>query len=219
MALFNGLARIQVHSQLASGQACLNSFYIAQTGAGAPPSLADLGSLLTEIHTWLGTQYRAVLTTADTLVEYKAFQVPDPTNPSPPLEAVQPENLAGTRTVASDPSPQSLCSILSWKTPNASRRFRGHIFLPPAKDASALINDGYKGSQAYWVAVVALQAKFQAGCGPTVSWTGSHLANYFLSVYSPTSAHASAPSVATVQTVAVNSARANWLRSRERGQS
>lgn len=219
MSLFNGLAKVQIHSQLASGQACLNTLYLSRVGSGSPPSLTDLTNLITDLDTWLGTQYRAVLTTADTLVEYRAYQVADPTNPSPPLETVLPKNVVGTRTVSSDPSPQSLCTIISLKTPNASRRFRGHMFLPPAKDASALLNDGYKGSQAYWVAVSALNVKYQAGCGVSPTWTGSTLSSWTLSVYSNTAALQSAPSVAICSTTAINSARANWLRSRERGTS
>lgn len=214
--LFNGLAKIQIASSMASGQAVLNTFYVSDTALGHPPALADLSGLCTDLHTFLGTQYRAVLTTGDTLVEYRAYQVADPTDPEPVLEASDAIALAGTRTVSSDPSPQSLCALLSLKTPNASRRFRGHLFMPPAKDASALIADGFKPSQAYMVAVNALQTKFRAGNGPTPTWTGTTLSNYGLVVYSHRAASLGDPSVALTNNV-TNNASAHWLRSRERG--
>jgi hypothetical protein len=216
VAAFPGLAQIQLQSTLASGQAVRNTFAISHAAAGTAPDYTELLQLATDIAGYLGTTYEGVLTPGDTFVQVVARQVNDPTSPAVLLEAAFPVGTAGTRTISGNASPDEACAVLSLKTPNASRRFRGHLFVPPCKHAADLNGEHWDAASAYHTAVEAFRTKLDDGCGPTPTWTGTSLHNYTLSIFSKVAATAAQPSVASVQTVTTDY-RVHWLRSRGRG--
>jgi hypothetical protein len=107
---------------------------------------------------------------------------------------------------------------VSLKTPVASRRFRGHNFLPPIMDVASLSGNNLDTSAAYWTAAAAYVAKLQTGCAPTVTWTGTNLSAWRLSIYSKKAASLSLPQNADVQLCQLKN-KVSFLRSRERGGS
>lgn len=217
MSLFNGLAGVTFLSTAPNGQGISNTFHVSNPGAGSPPDLTELTALGTDLVTWFGTAYRATLGTTSTLVNVTTRQVSDPTTPSVILEAVTVVNGAGSRSVGAGSSvPYSLCGVLSLHTPNASRRSRGHMFLPPCQVSGPLAGNLLNTGDAYYTNAVALAAKFAAGCGVSPTWTGSHLSNYGLVIYSKTAAKVGAPSVSLCSAATINPS-VRWLRSRERG--
>ena len=123
-------------------------------------------------------------------------------------------------TMLSALTPKLASSVLfaSMKTPNASRRFRGHNFLPPIVDVASLSGNVLDPSAAYATAAAAYVAKLQTGCQPSVTWTGTDLSAWSLCIYSHAAAVLSSPSVAAVQLVTLKS-KVSFLRSRERGGS
>jgi hypothetical protein len=215
---FNGLAQIQIQSHMADGQAVLNTLHINDAGAGSPPDVPTLTALAHEFWTWISGTYLALCTTTCTVDQVVARQVSDPTAPVIVLEAAYPVGTAGSRGTGARQGPTSLCGIASIKTPNASRRFRGHQFLPPIEDVASLSGNNLDGSAAYYTAAAAYIAKLQAGCAPSPTWTGTNLASWTLCIYSLAGAKLSQPSVATAQLVTLKS-KVSFLRSRERGGS
>jgi hypothetical protein len=215
---FNGLAQLQIQSHMADGQAVLNTVHINDVGAGSPPDVTALTNLATDFWSWISGTYLALAPTTMTVDQVIARQVSDPTSPVIVLEAAHPVGAAGTRGTGARQGPQSLCGIASIKTPNASRRFRGHLFLPPIVDVASLDNNNIAASSAYQTAAAAFVAKLQAGCAPTPSWTGSALAAWTLCIYSLAAAKLTQPSVAAAQLVTLKS-KVSFLRSRERGGS
>lgn len=203
---------------MVSGQAVSNTFHIADPGAGSPPGFTDLLALADEVNTWLGTEYRQLMSDQCTHDAVIARQVSDPLNPVIVLEATKTVGVAGTRSSTGNHIPEAICAVIAEKTPNASRRFRGHMFAPPAVNQAAVNGDNLATTDAYWTALAAYIAKLQAGCQPTVTWTGTHLASYELSIYSKKAASLGQPNVAAVSLVTPR-LKAAWLRSRERGGS
>jgi len=216
MALFNGLARIQLLSSLVTGQGVSNTFYLSKSGAGSPPSLTNLNDLSTQLYTWLGTQYRALLGTNAQFNSISAEQVSDPLSPVTVLKYVNTLNVAGSRTPASPAAPQSATAVMSLQTPNASRRFRGHLFMPPFLDPSNMSGDSWNTGSGNWTSLSSFNSKMNAGCGTSPTWTGAELSGWTLSIYSRTAAMAGDPSVA-ICSATICSPRIHWLRSRERG--
>lgn len=219
MALFNGLARVNILSTLRSGQAISNTFHIAKPGASAPPDFTDLGVLATDIAAWFETTYRAVLTSGDTMQKVTCYQVTDPT--AIVLEEESSVTIAAVGTGDSNPrtTPDSISAIMSIHTPNASRRFRGHLFLPGQWYAGGLDGDKWLVASDTWrTNALALVAKFSDGLLPSVSWTGTDLPDWNLAIYSKAAALASVASVANANACVLDE-KVHWLRSRERGAS
>ena len=218
MTAFNGLAQIQIQSLMDDGQAVSNSVHINDVGAGTPPDVPTLLQLATDWWTYFSATYLALAPTTMTVEQVVARQVSDPAAPVIVLEATHPVGTAGSRGTGARQGPQSLCGIASMKTPNASRRFRGHNFLPPIVDVASLSGNVLDPSAAYATAAAAYVAKLQTGCQPSVTWTGTDLSAWSLCIYSHAAAVLSSPSVAAVQLVTLKS-KVSFLRSRERGGS
>lgn len=216
MSAFNGLAQLQIQGHMADGQAVLNTLHINDVGAGTPPDVTALTNLASDFWAWISGTYLALASTTLTVDQVVARQVSDPTAPVIVLEASHPVGTAGSRGTGARQGPQSLCGIASIKTPNASRRFRGHQFLPPIVDVASLSGNNLDGSGAYATAAAAYVAKLQAGCAPSPTWTGSTLAAWTLCIYSLAAAKLTQPSVAEAQLVTLKS-KVSFLRSRERG--
>jgi hypothetical protein len=217
MTIFSGLVHVNLLGSTAGLQSVSNSFHISKPSSGSPPSLSDLSTLAADLNGWLGAAWRGVLVTNATHVSITCKQVKDPTTPlDTELEQTLPVNLPGSRSISAAQVPISLCAVVRLRTPNASRRFRGHLMAPPMTSGSAVNGNNLVTTDAYYTQLQAFVAKLQAGCGPTTSWTGTLLPQYFLSIYSKTAAKLAQPSVATCIAVDVNP-QARWLRSRERG--
>ena len=181
---FPGICAIQIQSHAVDGQAIINTVHITDPGLGTAPDLTTLGDLATQFWTWIASTYTALCTTDVTIDQTVAKQVEDPTAPGVILEAAHPIGVAGTRGLGARQGPRSLCGVASFKTPVASRRFRGHNFLPPVMDVASLSGNNLDATGAYWTAAQAYVAKLQAGCAPAVTWTGAQLSAWRLAIYS-----------------------------------
>lgn len=214
--LHNGLARISILSFDISGQAVSNSFYVVDPGAGSPPNDGELAGLLTDLSAWFDTTYLALLWTGSTLDSWSAKQVVAPGGSDVPIEHVLSINAAGTAgSAGSTLLPEPICPVVSLKTGFASRRARGHMFLPPALKSGSTDRQTFQ-TGTWWTAVQAYTAKLAAGCGSSPSWTGTHLSNYNLCVYSKT-ADAAAETAIFACTTAVTGTKVHYLRSRAKG--
>lgn len=216
MAALDGLARITMLGHSASNQVSSNTVHISNDGAGAPPDFNELADLAEQWADQFDTTYRGMGHTTWTWDQVVAKQVIPPGDTTVALEAAFAVAAAGTRTGASPYLPEAICGCLALKTPNASRRFRGHILLPPALVQTSVSGNNFNPSEPYWTAMGALGTELAKGTPGGSGWTGSALANYNLVVYSSTAQGLSLPSVANVQTL-VPRAKVSWLRRREQG--
>lgn len=215
MAIFGDVVSVNFHSQTDLGQDISNTIHLTRAG-GSAPSLADLTTLATDVTTYFSATYRATMANQFTWLSTTVKQVVDPTTVDNPLEYVNPVNLAGTRGAITHNSPASLCALIQLKTPVASRRARGHIFLAPSYAQNEMNGDVYNGAAGYAVGVIAFAAKLATGCSPTPTWTGTGLSTWYLGCYSKRAAQLGVPH-AFACTAAVWSPQVRFLRSRERG--
>lgn len=216
MPALDGLARINFSGHSASLQQTSNTFHVSNDGAGSAPDFAELLQLATDLKAQFDTTYKAVGVTTWTWDTITAKQVVPPGDSTVPLEATVAVNEAGTRAVTSPNCPEGLCACLAFKTPNASRRFRGHLLLPPAFNGAAFVGNNLDSSNAYWTNAQAFATELAKGTPGGAGWTGSALANYGLVIYSAMAQSLSLPSVANVQTLVLRP-RGSFLRRREQG--
>lgn len=206
---------------MANGQQVVNSFHIVKGGSTGVPDLATMQRLADDLEAYLGASYRGVGTTDYTMDQWLVRNVDHGSPKTAPGEVAHVVNQPGTRTITGGHIPTGLCAVLSLKTVFASRRARGHMFMPPAQLATALNADNIESTSAYWTALVAYGAKLDDGvANPTPTWTGSELSNWALVVYSAATATetAGAQIAYNVRSVVVKP-KASFLRSRERGGS
>lgn len=219
MALLDGLAKCTILSKLGNGQAVSNTFHISKSGAGSPPDLTELTDLAVQIGTWFGTSYEAALLAADTLYSVTTYQVTDPVAIVPIEESVNVIAHVGTNGSSGRTAPASTCPVLSLHTAVASRRARGHLFLPPTIAGSDFTTaNAYSTGSSNWSNYTALQGKYAAGCGLSPTWTGAELSQWTLCIFSKKAASVGDPSI-TYCTTASLSTQVHWLRSREKGSS
>lgn len=214
--VIDGLAKVTFLSHLSDAQVVSNTFHIVESGATDPPDETELQTLATQLHDQFATTYRALHVTSsywDTII---TKQVSDGLAADVLLEATYAVNQAGTRTESGTYIPNGICGCASIKTPNASRRFRGHLLLPPCRSAGAVDGNVLNSSNAYWTAAVNFAAELAKGTPGGAGWTGSALASYYLCIFSRTAALSSDPPVANAQAVVIR-AKASFLRRRERG--
>jgi hypothetical protein len=216
MALANGLASVQFLSHQSNLQVNSNTLHIFNPSAGAPPDVTELTTLATQIVAQFSTTYRALLVTSGTWDQVVLKSVALPGTTDIPGEAAAATNLAGTRTVTGTAVPQALCGVISLRVPAATRRFRGHLFAPPAFNAGALSGNILNTSDPYWTNLSAFALELAKGTPTGAGWTGSSLSHYQLVVYSKTQAAAALPYTGLVQAV-VARPQASFLRSRQRG--
>lgn len=216
MTALAGLIRLNFSGHLNSLQQTSNTIHISDDGAGSAPDFTELLAVATQAAAQFSTSYRSVAVTSWTFDTITAKQVVPPGDTTVPLEATYSVNLAGTRTVSGDDLPESLCACLAFKTPNASRRFRGHVLLPPAMDSSAFAGNNLDTGSTYWTNCEAFATELAKGTPGGAGWTGSALSAYQLVIYSATAQGLSLPSVANVQTLVLRQ-KASWLRRREQG--
>src|SRR4051794_22140358 len=216
MALINGLAQVTFISHQANGQVSSNTIHISNASPGAPPHVAELTALATQLKAQFDTTYRAMIVTSGTFDQIICKSVKLPGSSDIPGEAAIAANEAGTRTVAGHAIPQALCGVISLRVPAATRRFRGHIFAPPAFNDAAVSGNALDQTNAYWSSLNNFALELAKGTPTGVGWTGSSLSHYQLVVYSPTQAAAGLPNTGLVQAVVLRPI-ASFLRSRQRG--
>jgi len=218
----NGLALIRIHSTLDNGQAVINGLHVVNESEGSPPDLGKLQGIADDFATLAVTPYKAMLVTSATMDQITVTQVPDPkvTPAEVVLGASHPVGGGGTRTAGiGTPGPREACALISLKTAAASRRFRGHNFVPPAQDSAPMFGEVWTGSVPYTTAINGWVTFLRTGAGPAgPTWTGSTLSSYQLACYSRIAELQSVQSVALVMTVTTD-LRIRWLRSRMRGTS
>jgi len=218
VALANGLAAVNFLSHQGDGQVSSNTIHIFNASAGAPPDVTELTNLATQVVAQFSATYRAMLTTNATWDQVVVKSVKLPGTTDIPGEAANSPNLAGLRTVTGTAIPQGLCGVISLRVPAATRRFRGHIFCPPAYNAGAVSGNGLDPANAYSIALVNFALELAKGTPTGAGWTGAQLSAYKLVVYSPTQAAAALAYTGLVQAVVVRP-KVSFLRSRERGGS
>lgn len=218
MALANGLIAVNIRSHEADLQQTSNTFHIFNPSAGAPPDVTELTTVATQLVTQFATLYRAMIVTTGTLDEIVCKSVNLPGGSDIPGEATATVNAAGTRTIAGTALPKALSGLIALRVPAATRRFRGHMFMPPIFNSGGVAGNNLDTSNAYYTAVVAYAAELAKGTPTGSGWTGSSLSHYQLVVYSPTQAAAALPYTGLVQTAVVR-LHVSFLRSRERGGS
>jgi len=215
MGLIDGLVGVTFLSQYASGQAISNTFHIQDPGAGSPPDLAELTGLANDLDSWFTASYRACLLTGDTFKQITTRQVADPTTPGAVVEAIVVKNQAGT-IAQSRTTPESASVLMDLSTNLAAKFARGHLFLPGAYSGSFLSGNIWTaGSLTNFDTLV---GKWSAGCTLSPTWTGSHLSNYSMAIFSKQQNKVPGPAV-NICFTATRNAKVHWLRSRERGSS
>jgi hypothetical protein len=216
MAALPGLAALNILGHQATGQTISNTVHVFDIGLNNPPDVPTLQGLADEFWTWIAATYLATVHSSSTVDQVTSKQVMDPLIKQSPLEAAHIVNLPGTHAPAGTQAPNSLCGVLAIKTQLASRRGRGHLFLPPAVASTAFSGDILNQADPYYTNCVAFATRLQAGCGPSQTWTGSHLSQWQLCIYSRAAALLAQPSVAQA-TACVVKPKAYWLRSRSHG--
>lgn len=216
VALLNGLCAVTFLGHAGNGQVSSNTFHISHEGAGAPPDEPTLMALAAELQTAFAASYVGLGTTDWTWDQIVTKQVSDGTSADVLLEGAKVVNLPGAITNAGPYIPYGLCGCLSFKTAAASRRFRGHLLLPPCKVAAAVDGNILKTTGDYWMNMGALATAFALGTVGGAGWAGAHLADYKLAVFSRTAARLSVPSVANA-TAVIRKPTVSFLRRRERG--
>ncbi|HKT09713.1 MAG TPA: hypothetical protein VJR24_17560, partial [Gemmatimonadaceae bacterium] len=160
--------------------------------------------------------YRAVACTDWTWDWIIAKNVPLPGEVTPAAKVSVAVNEAGTRSTTGTHIPVGVCACLGLQSATASRRFRGHLLLPPAWTASAVGGDGLNQSDAYWTNCGAFLTELLKGADGGSGWTGAQLSAYRLCIYSRKAASLSLPYVVHVSGGVIRP-KASFLRRRERG--
>jgi hypothetical protein len=216
MAVIDGLIKVNFLSHLSDAQVVSNTFHIVNPGAGAPPDETELLNVATEAAAQFATSYKSLHVVSSFWDVVVCKQVSDGLAADVLLEATYAVAAAGTRTETGSYIPNGICGVASIKTPNASRRFRGHLMLPPCRTAGSVDGNVLNSSNAYTTAANAFIADLNDGTVGGGGWSGASLGDYNLCIFSRTAALASDPPVANAQTVILRP-KASFLRRRERG--
>lgn len=208
---------LQFQSHLPDIAVVRNSFHVRRNETAGDVDEAFLVSLLNADGTDnLVDAYRAMLTSNMEFDGVFVRQVQDPLNPSDPkLEHYRPIGLPGLRTPGSPGSPMEACAIASLHSDTASRRFRGHVFLPPAIDSSQLGGSHWTLTGSYSVAIATFLAELFHTMEPS---GGAHYDGAWndvdLVVYSRKARSLDADQFYAQVQSASNNRKVHWLRSR-----
>lgn len=203
-------------STLPDGQRVSNTVHIVNGGSGIPPDFAELSLLATQWATEFSTVYKALLKSDSTFDSVIARSVVQPGTVDVYQEASATVAQAGTLTGTGDAMPMSLCNVVGLQTPNASRRYRGHLMLPPVRDSANCNGNLLKASCTYRTNRDAFITELRKGEVGGAGYTGSSLSHYELCVFSKAGSLAGTGEFSLVSGV-VGRERLSWLRSRERG--
>lgn len=216
MPALQELASLQILGHMQNQQTVSNTIHVAKPGSGVAPDVPTLQGLADEFWAYISTTYLATFHASGFVDQVVAKQVMDPKIKDSPLEAQHIVNAAGTHSPPGAVVPQSLCGVVSLKTQLASRRGRGHLFMPPALSATSFTADLLTVSDPYYVALTAFATALQKGCTLSPTWSGTHLSQWSLCIFSKAAALLSQTDVAICSAVIVKP-KAYWLRSRSHG--
>jgi hypothetical protein len=196
-------ARVAFRSQLNRGPICVNVMHFSAAQLTSP---FDPTTTATDIDARLTTEYRAMLTTVDTLLDITVTDMGD--DPGGPLQYVLVKNVAGTRPTGDGFLDAAECAMISLSTAVPKRYARGRLFCPPAFNSTALAAGGtFAPANAYWLACVAFAAKLHS------SWTvGAN--TYTPGIWSQTRFAGGFTPFFFATTGAIVKNQQHWLRSR-----
>jgi hypothetical protein len=189
--------------QNASGALIVNVFHLEVDTLTDPPNYTNVA---TDINAWIGTEWNAILTTAQTFIDVTVTEETYPA--SVPGQGIVTRNTIGARAQADDDLSPALCALAQLRTATPKKYARGHLFLPPAMNQGASAPAGtFNVSGPYITAAVAFGLKLQNGT--TVGST-----SYKTIVFSKTRvARGQSPFTFPVTTVGID-VKQHFLRSR-----
>jgi hypothetical protein len=125
-------------------------------------SPVNWASVANDIYTWLGTLWNNVLEAGD---HFDQVVVTDENYAGSSFgQGVHNAGTAGARVANNHNVAPAACMVAGWRTATAKRYARGHIFFPPAYDASILGAGGtFTAASAYVVACNAFATSYAAG--------------------------------------------------------
>jgi len=140
--LVDHLVRVQLLGLTSDGQAVSNTWHFRTDEA--TPNLAKLQGFVDGfITSEEEDNYLALMPTVDRLQRVTASQVVIPlTGDDVPIEASSFPDHTGTGGTGPFDLPDEACCLLSLHTGFASRRARGHNFLPPPREKAMLATEG-----------------------------------------------------------------------------
>jgi hypothetical protein len=119
-------------------------------------------SVATDVATWLGTDYLAMLPTS--FVWHNLTVTAEDYPGSLFGQGIVSSEVPGNRTVADNRLDPAVCAVISWKTAVAKRYARGHMFCPPAITEGALGDDAtWAPANPYFPACTAFANLFASG--------------------------------------------------------
>ena len=216
----NGLASIQLLSHDSTGQVSSNTFHVVDESQSTPPDLGHLQGIANDFHIVIQAAYPGMLPTTSSWDSITVRQVRD--NTVTPKEALleysRAEGVPGTRSLSANLLPRQACALLQLRSVVASRRFRSHLFMPPAFNQAAVTGDMLTGTgNEYWNAVNNFRAALASGlASATARWSGSTLSNFSVCSFSNAAQLQHVASVALTSAVVI-APDVRWLRSRRRG--
>lgn len=158
MPAFHARIALEAHDNL-TGALIVNVLHVEVDTLTSPP---NWGSIAADVHTWLGTPWNNILTTNET---FDQVVVTDENYPgSTHGQGVSTVATQGARTLNDNHIDPAMCLVVSWKTAVAKRYARGHNFLPPATDGSAITGGGiFLSTSPYYVACNGFTLTFAGG--------------------------------------------------------
>lgn len=146
-------------SNTGSGLQIVNVLHAEVDTLSSPP---DWNSVATDVNTWLGTLYKAILPNEDT---FHDITVTDEDYPGSTLgQGVKSVELVGARAPSDGKLDRSLCAVLKWKTQTTKRYARGHMFAPPIQSsADCSATGGINSAGTYGLACAAFANAYVAG--------------------------------------------------------
>jgi len=158
MPAYNARVAFNAHNS-SSGALITNVVHVEVDTLSSPP---NWGSIAGDINTWLGTQWRNILTTHDV---FDSIVVTDEDYPGSTLgQGVVSLAAVGTRTTSDTDLSPGLCAIGTFKSSVAKRYARGHVFFPPAYNSGEMIAGGlWSFTSSYTIACAAWHDQYRAG--------------------------------------------------------
>lgn len=168
--------RVALRSTLDGSIKIANTFAIADTDTATAPDIRvqDIANALAATGSGsIVTAYAGMLTAADKLAEVHVSQIPDPAIPHDPVfQASAFPNLSGTRAGSTVDAPHEMTATLTLQTALSGRRFRGRMFLPPAKQQGAQAGELWDTGNVYWTSL----NTFATQLGKLLAASGSRFA-------------------------------------------
>lgn len=197
---------------------CTNSlhYHFSDTAILDDPGM---DTFLAAIAASLSTPLRALILTTGQLESYTLYETAVTEHPQPPVKTAHYlVNNAGTRADATDHLNRAQCGVMSLQTNRAGRSARGHIFLPPIGNTTALYGASVgllSTTDPYWTAMAGLRTALLTHLGGHAFWAPLSGYDGKLVVYSQTLRDRAAPNWWFEVRDVVPRSTARWLHSRE----